>query len=152
MKPKSFSWWLKFCLLFLWQLPQNIIALCMIPFLGKLTLRCERNYCFCYIGEKMQGGISLGNFAFVSKTLGKRDAEVAHEVNGHTFDSKWMGPLYLILIGLPSILNAIFGFTDCYHDFYAEKHADKHAHLNVRKYKYNGKTYGILSFNDGYKL
>lgn len=124
----------------------------MIPFLGKLTLKCERNYCFCYIGENMRGGISLGNFAFVSKSLGKRDAEVAHEVNGHTFDSKWMGPFYLILIGLPSILNAIFGFTDCYYDFYTEKHANEHAHLNVEKYKYRGKVYGILSFKPGYKL
>lgn len=124
----------------------------MIPFLGKLTFKCERNYCFCFIGENMQGGISLGNFAFVSKSLGKRDAEVAHEVNGHTFDSKWMGPFYLILIGLPSLLNAIFGFTECYYDFYTERHANEHAHINVKKYKCNGKVYGILSFNPGYKL
>lgn len=149
---KKFFFWITFVLLFIWQLPQNIVAICMMPFLGKLTLKCERNFCFCYIGENMQGGISLGNFAFVSKSLGKKDPEVAHEVNGHTFDSKWMGPFYLLLIGLPSILNAIFGFTECYHDFYTEKHADKHAHLNVRKYKYKNKTYAILSFQPGYKL
>ena len=100
----------------------------------------------------MSGGISLGNFAFVSPSLSKRDPEVAHEVNGHTIDSKILGPLYLFVIGIPSIMNAIFEFTECYHDFYTEVLADKHAHLIVTKRKYNGKTYGILSFEDSHKL
>lgn len=149
---KKISWWIIFVLLFIWQLPQNLVAVVMLPFLGKLTLRCERHYCFCFTGTNMQGGISLGNFAFVSPSLSKRDPEVAHEVNGHTFDSKWMGPLYLLIIGIPSILNAIFGFTECYHDFYPEVHADKHAHLNVTKRTYCGHVYGVLSFQDGYGL
>lgn len=139
-------------LLFIWQLPQNIVALVMIPFLGKLKLVCERHYCFCFTGENMQGGISLGNFAFVSKCMSYSETEIAHEVNGHTVDSKIFGPLYLIVIGLPSLLNAIFDFTECYYDFYTEILANKHAGLAVKKTKYGKKTYGTLYFKPGYKL
>ena len=149
---KKIFWWIIFILLFIWQLPQNLVAILMIPFLGKLTLRCERHYCFCFIGAKMKGGISLGSFAFVSPSLGKRDCEVAHEVNGHTVDSKYLGPLYLFVIGIPSILYAIFDFTECYHDFYTEVLADKHAGLIVTKRKYDNHTYGILSFKEGHQL
>lgn len=77
----------------------------------------------------MSGGISLGPFAFVSERSGAET--IAHEVDGHTVDSKIFGPLYLIIIGIPSILNAIFDFTKCYYDFYPEKWANRHAKLEV---------------------
>ncbi len=77
----------------------------------------------------MSGGISLGNFCFVSKISAKMETMVMHELDGHTVDSKIFGPLYLIVIGIPSFLNAIFGFTKCYYDFYTEKLANKHARL-----------------------
>ena len=32
---KKIFWWIIFILLFIWQLPQNLIAVLMIPFLGK---------------------------------------------------------------------------------------------------------------------
>ena len=41
---KTFIWWVKFILLFIWQLPQNIVALEMLPFLGKLRLISCKNY------------------------------------------------------------------------------------------------------------
>ena len=43
----------------------------------------------------MSGGISLGPFAFVSERSGAET--IAHEVDGHTVDSKIFGPLYLII-------------------------------------------------------
>lgn len=36
---------LLFALLFLWQLPQNLVALLVMPFLGKLTFVDHRHYC-----------------------------------------------------------------------------------------------------------
>ena len=141
---KKILFWVIFIILFIWQLPQNLVALIMMPFLGKLTLRCERKYCFCFTGEKMSGGISLGNFAFVSKYLANHDESVAHEVKGHTFDSKLFGPLYLLIIGLPSILNACFDFTKCYYDFFPEKWANKHAGLETEECR--------LKFKDGEEL
>lgn len=120
-------------LMFLWQLPQNLVALVMLPFLGKLKVVDKTKWCTCYEGTKMQGGISLGSFAFVAPYYSNRPEIVAHELKGHTVDSRWLGPLYLLVIGLPSILNAWFDFTDCYYSFYTERLANKHAGLEVDK-------------------
>ena len=133
---KDFSWWCIFILLFIWQLPQNIIAVLMLPFLGKLELIACRNYAFCFIGEKMKGGISLGSFVYVSKSLSKYETHIAHELDGHTVDSKYFGPLYLFIIGIPSICWAGLRNTKKhpnYYTFYTEKWANKHAKLKVIK-------------------
>lgn len=118
-------------LLILWQLPQSLVGVLMLPFLGKLELIDYRNYCWCFRGSNMLGGISLGCFSFLSSYSSKRETAVAHELDGHTLDSKIWGPLYLLVIGIPSILNAWIGFTKCYYDFYTERWANKHAGLGV---------------------
>lgn len=121
-----------FILLFIWQLPQNLIALVMMPFLGKLELISYKKFCFAFVGEFMSGGISLGNFAFVSPVSAKKVATIMHEQEGHTYDSKLFGPLYLFVIGIPSIMWAWLGSKDkCYYDFYTERWANKHAGLEV---------------------
>lgn len=132
MEQKSFFWWVKFILLFIWQLPQNIVALIMMLFLSNLRLIKTDNYCFSFMADNMSGGISLGSFIFLSKYMGCVDRYVAHEY-GHVVDSHIWGPLYLFVIGLPSLLNAWIGFTDCYYDFYTEAWANKHAGLESYK-------------------
>jgi len=82
----------------------------------------------------MSGGISLGPFVFVPSYSVKKPETVAHEVDGHTVDSKIFGLSYLLIIRIPSLLNAVFGFTKCYYDFYTEKWANKHAKLGVDNY------------------
>lgn len=119
-----------FILLFIWQLPQNIIALLMMPFLGKLTLVKYDKYCFAFEGEKMLGAISLGSFIFLSPYNAKQKTSIAHEY-GHTTDSHKFGPLYLFIVGIPSILNAWFNFTECYYSWFPEKWANKNAGLGV---------------------
>jgi len=128
MKKKGFLWWVVFVLLTIWQLPQFLVAVVMLPFIGKLKLIAERHYNFCFVGEGMSGGISLGPFCYVSPYL-TGDTHVAHELDGHTVDSKIWGPLYLFVIGIPSLLNAMYDFTECYYDFYPERWANKHAGL-----------------------
>lgn len=118
-------------ILILWQLPQCLIGLLMLPFMGKLTLIDYRNYCWAFKGVNMMGGISLGCFVFLDSYSSKRETTVAHELDGHTVDSKRWGPLYLFIIGIPSILNAWLGFTKCYYEFYTEKWANKHAGLGT---------------------
>ena len=121
-----------FILLFIWQLPQNIVALVMLPFLGKLELISYKKFCFAFKGSRMSGGISLGNFAYLSPTSAKKIATVMHEQEGHTYDSKLFGPFYLFIIGIPSIMWAWLGSKDkCYYDFFTEKRANKHAGLEV---------------------
>ena len=39
-------------LLILWQLPQCLVGLVMLPFLGKLRLVRYENYCWAFEGEK----------------------------------------------------------------------------------------------------
>jgi hypothetical protein len=126
----GFLEYIKVIILFLWQLPQNIVALVMLPFLGKKRLVKYENYCWAYECSKMSGGISLGCFIFLSPYSAKRETTIAHEY-GHVKDSHKFGWLYLFIIGIPSILNAWFRFTECYYDWYPEKWANKNAGLDV---------------------
>ena len=121
---------LKFVALFLWQLPQNIVALVMMPFLGKLKLVKYDKYCFAFEGKNMKGGISLGSFIFLSPYCAKRDTTIAHEY-GHVYWSWKLGWGYLLIVGLPSILNAWFCFTECYYSWFPERWANKSAGLGV---------------------
>ena len=121
-----------FILLFIWQLPQNIIALFILPFIGKIDFISYKKFCFAFKAESMVGGISLGNFAFISPNNAKKVANIKHEQEGHSVDSKIFGPLYLPVIGIPSIMWAWLGDENkCYYDFYTEKRANKHAGLEV---------------------
>jgi hypothetical protein len=126
---------LTFILLFIWQLPQNIIGLLfLIYFLirGDLQFISYKKMCWAFVSKYMSGGISLGSFAFVSPYNAKKDAVIMHEQEGHTFDSKVFGPLYLFIIGIPSIIWAWLGDKNkCYYSFYTEKWANKHAGLEV---------------------
>jgi hypothetical protein len=78
-----------------------------------------------------QGSVSLGNFVFISKYTKNRDFTVKHEL-GHTIQSKYLGPLYLFVIGIPSILWVIvrrmvpkLRKKYSYYDFYTESSANK---------------------------
>lgn len=120
-----------FGILFIWQLPQNLVALVMMPFLGKLNKVRYDKCTFAFKGQKMRGGISLGNFIFLDSYLAKRNTSIGHEY-GHCWDSKVMGPLYLFIIGIPSILHAwLHKNCPCYYHFFTERWANKHARLEV---------------------
>lgn len=131
---------LKFGLWFLWQLPQNIVALIMFPFLGKKKLIKHDYQCYVFECSKMNGGISLGNFIFLNKNLSKKEAVILHEY-GHVKQSRILGWLYLIVIGIPSLANAVVGFTDCYYSWYTESWANKLMGLKVIKNQYGCYTY-----------
>ena len=77
----------------------------------------------------MRGGISLGSVII----LGSRyyddgsDIDERHEW-GHIRQSQYLGPLYLLVIGLPSILWAALYRGDAkgyYTGFYTERWADR---------------------------
>ena len=112
-------------------MPQLIVALIMLPFIGKLKLIKQSKYTFCYEASKMRGGISLGSLAYLAPNLSKIPEIVSHEAEGHIIDSYILGPFYLIIIGIPSFLHATFGFTKNYYDFYTEKLANYHAGLKT---------------------
>lgn len=124
-------------LLYLWCLPQNILGLILIAILRPERLHIMSNGNRIYFANRMSGGISLGKYSILAsyhyrKELSealKRDT-VRHEAIGHAKQSLYLGPLYLLVIGLPSIIWAglygpvIKATTNGYYKFYTEKWAD----------------------------
>lgn len=118
-------------ILFIWQLPQHIVA---IIYFGYLVMMCKdlgvdsRYKQAIVIPCIMRGAITLGNYIFVGLNSEYRKT-VKHEL-GHTIQSKILGPLYLIVIGVPSItycgLRRLFPSLrkKNYYDFYTEKWAN----------------------------
>lgn len=127
--------WIVYFILFIWQILQNLIGIgfwIYFKLRGDLETIVKNKYSKVYRSKYMSGGISLGSFAFVSDNLAKKETAVRHE-QGHMWDSKVMGPLYIFIVGIPSLLNAVNGFTKCYYDFYCEAWANKHAGLGLDK-------------------
>lgn len=119
-------------LLYLWQLPQNLVGLILTLFykFDSTVVHKDKIIRICH---NFPGGISLGDYIFVSK---KNWNTIRHEY-GHSVQSKYLGPLYLIVIGLPSIIWAglygtkLFPYTkNGYYVFYSEKWADKLGEVN----------------------
>lgn len=93
-----------------WGLPQSLLGLALLLFLGRqrrawyrlalLTAFERGRFPFA-----QAGGVSLGMFIFAAQGKGGRPDPglVAHEY-GHTLQSLLLGPLYLPLVGLPSVL------------------------------------------------
>ena len=118
-------------ILFIWQLPQHIVA---IIYFGYLVMMCKdlgidsRYKQATVIPCIMRGAVTLGNYVFVGLNSEYRKT-VKHEL-GHTIQSKILGPLYLIVIGIPSItycgLRRLFPSLrkKNYYDFYTEKWAN----------------------------
>lgn len=118
-------------ILFIWQLPQHIVALI---YFGYLVMMCKdlgvdsRYKQAIVIPCVMRGAVTLGNYVFVGLNSEYRKT-VKHEL-GHTIQSKILGPLYLIVIGIPSItycgLRRMFPSLrkKNYYNFYTEKWAN----------------------------
>lgn len=112
-------------ILFVWQLPQNLLGLAY-----KLILRGEKKIldqkgAYFYIAPTMRGGLSLGKYIFLSKSSGYEEPAYDHEF-GHCLQSRMLGPLYLLVIGIPSGLHCILhDGTKNYYDFWTEKWANK---------------------------
>lgn len=118
-------------ILFIWQLPQHIVALI---YFGYLVMMCKdlgvdsRYKQAIVIPCVMRGAVTLGNYVFVGLNSEYRKT-VKHEL-GHTIQSKILGPLYLIVIGIPSItycgLRRIFPSLrkKNYYNFFSEKSAN----------------------------
>ena len=115
--------------LYLWQLPQNIIGKVLFGLYPGYTTEIDDN-AKVRISNRMSGGITLGKYIIV-----RNARSIKHEY-GHTIQSKYLGPLYLLVIGLPSILHASVHRSWCknkdYYHFYTEKWANK---LSDKYYK-----------------
>lgn len=117
---------MKNVLLYLWQIPQNIIGLLFLLFI-KGEEKHKLGDIKYYFSWGFPGGITLGKYIIIGTT---DENTVKHEY-GHTIQSKYLGPLYLIVIGIPSLIWAtLYGWVikpthNGYYRFYTEKWADK---------------------------
>ena len=138
---------LKEIALYVWQLPQNIIGLILVLILKPEKKLIASNGNFAYFSSKMSGGISLGKYSIIDdyyiKRLKKEESMLnldvtKHEALGHGTQSRYLGPFYLPVIGLPSLIwawlyGSVIPYThNGYYVFYTEKWADKLAKI-VRK-------------------
>lgn len=126
-------------LLYIWQLPQNIVGLALIPLYRKTRL-CVMNYKGrkVYVYDKFPGGVSLGRYIHVDYWREHPDKEhsrmklsenIRHEY-GHCIQSKRWGPLYLFVPGMVSLIHNIF--CNCekhkhksYYSIWPENEADR---------------------------
>ena len=86
-------------LLYIWQLPQNIVGLLLL-----LIYQHEKEYHRLkgrtfYFTTEMPSGISLGNYIIMNRE--DKEDGMKHEY-GHTIQSRILGPFYLLIIGIPS--------------------------------------------------
>ena len=116
----------------IWQFPQKIGAAIVKKFSGAAKIG-EYQEATIY-NWKWPGGLSLSNSIFVPfEWYDETDWQmnyVKHEY-GHTIQSKMLGPFYLLVIGLPSLMWAWLGENFrkekniSYYAFYTEKWANK---------------------------
>ena len=113
-------------ILYLWQLPQNVIGLLLV-----LILQPEESYdmdgCRLYYATRMRGGISLGRYVIVRSWMKDYTGNTERHELGHAKQSRMLGWFYLFVIGIPSILWAAWwneGRNRDYYSFYTERWAD----------------------------
>ena len=125
-----------------WELPQNMLGAIVKKITKATPITTYEDATVYYWG--IAGGMSLGKYIFVpfdcdglmwyddNKYYRSDYAKnfIKHEY-GHTIQSKYLGWLYLLVIGLPSLI-----WSQCfekyrektgtsYYDFYTEKWANK---------------------------
>ena len=110
---------------YLWELPQNLVGLVLTKALAPGRSEPYRDARILR-SEKMRGGISLGRYMIVNAKTATPDME-RHEW-GHTRQSRLLGPFYLPVIGIPSLLWALWwrpSRRKNYYSFYTEVWANK---------------------------
>ncbi len=113
----------------LWGMPQTLLGFAVFLCLSKAP---HGRYHGAVVTEwKFRTGLSLGLFLFVPKgDFGK--SFLVHEY-GHTIQSLILGPLYLLVIGLPSLIWCNLPWcmkyrrrkSSSYCSFYTERWANK---------------------------
>lgn len=92
---------LKFIIKLLWDLPSNLVAILLLPFLGVDKFEFNKDKGVIITTMSYNGGLTLGCFIFVGTK--DKDEILRHEY-GHIRQGWICGPLYLLIIGIPSII------------------------------------------------
>lgn len=111
-------------LLFLWELPQNVMGALFLA--AQLALGGVRSLCFererLFIELRGDSAVSLGLFVFwishESRDIPVGPENRAHEY-GHSIQSRWLGPLYLPIVGVPSVSRVLYAIA--YHRIHGRR-------------------------------
>ena len=113
-------------LLYLWQLPQNLLGLLIRAFY-KVDNKVAYKDKTIRVCKGFPGGVSLGETIIVNKYPNNTETwkTVKHEY-GHSIQSKYLGWFYLFVIGIPSGIWALVHKPSMgsYYTFYTEFWAD----------------------------
>ena len=129
---KGLKNWAVFLALWLWQLPQNLLGLMLVKVLRPEDCYDLDGVKLCY-ASRMRGGISLGRYVIVRSYLKDYKGNTEKHEFGHCRQSRLLGPLYLLVVGLPSLLWAAWWNSSRnrdYYSFYTERWADKLGGVN----------------------
>lgn len=120
----------EFLIDWVWQLPQNICGLVYKACIKDDIIKhfdSEPNHCDIYL-KKSKDGVTLGKYIFVCNSDKNLLSIIKHE-QGHVIQSRMLGILYLLVIGLPSIiwaaLHDYIAPNKSYYWFYTEAWANK---------------------------
>ena len=94
----------EFFINYVWQLPQNLLGMLYKDCISDdiiTRVNCDDTDYECYL-TRYGGGVTLGRYIFVNQNYTDLSNVILHEI-GHTKQSRILGPLYLIIIGIPSI-------------------------------------------------
>lgn len=128
-------------LLYIWQLPQNLVGLVVLAWLSlrkRVSTKVSPDWAkgaTLYYTEGFKGGLSLGRYIFLDARFIHHDGLTELHEYGHTRQSKMLGPLYLIVVGLPSVIWALCWDAKeesvCpYESFFTERWADRLGCIN----------------------
>ena len=97
------NFFMKSILLWLWQFPQNIIGAILARNYKNIKIT-DDNIIVYYVSNIFRSDVSLGNYILLDYDAyyGFNDTETIKHEHGHQIQSMIFGPLYLIIIGLPS--------------------------------------------------
>lgn len=119
-----------------WELPQNLVGLALVAIMRRRILERRREAGRLFLRTRTTG-VSLGWFVFWCT-----DESIRLHEYGHTFQSRMLGPLYLPIVGLPSMLRALYArlyrrrtgrWWPRYFDGYPERWADRLGGVDNRR-------------------
>ena len=127
--------WFKYALYFVWGFPQNIVGFLMYLYYKNKAIVVFKFEDATVVDLKNMnkniGAVSLGQFIFLFSNYGMNEMRIIKHEYGHTRQSHILGPLYLLVVGLPSIIWNRF-FKDYrrinnvdYYSVFPENWADK---------------------------
>ena len=115
-------------LLFVWQLPQCLVGIGVILFyiLSKKEIRYKDG--IAVVRQFPAGGVSLGEYIIIHHCCDD-DETRKHEL-GHRRQSRMLGPLYLFIVGIPSVFLCLLAnkskkISANYYEYFPENWANK---------------------------